>query len=479
MHWEWLAAPDYWAGRLILERLLAVCYLLAFVSTLHQFRPLVGSSGLTPIPRLLARTGFRRTPSLFHLHYSDRFFAVIASIGALLSATVLFGLYDLLPVGAHLACWLLIWLLYLSIVNVGGVWYGFGWESLLLEAGFLAIFLGPSYQTPQLPVLLAFLWLLFRVEFGAGMIKMRSDPCWRELTCLYYHHETQPMPGPFSWFFHHLPKPLHKVEVAASHVTQLIVPFGLFAPQPVANVCAVLVIVTQAWLMASGNFAWLNLITITLGFAALDDSLLPITPPARLTGPPVWFLVTMLGTCAAIVVLSYWPVRNLLSRHQGMNETYNPLRIVNSYGAFGSVTRERHEVVIEGTDDEEPHENSVWQEYRFIGKPGDTDRLPPQVAPYHLRLDWLMWFAAISPGYAATWLPDLVHKLLQGDRATLKLFRHNPFPSAPPANIRVLRYHYRFSTPTERRATGGWWRRRYLSEDMPPMSLARHTGGHR
>src|SRR5690606_7241492 len=136
------------------------------------------------------------------------------------------------------------------------LWYAFGWESLLLEAGFLAIFLGNDSVGPPLLVLLAARWLLFRVEFGAGLIKLRGDPCWRNLTCLYYHHETQPMPGPLSWLFHQLPRPLHRVEAAANHVAQLVVPFGLFAPQPVASVAAGIVIVTQLWLVLSGNFSW-------------------------------------------------------------------------------------------------------------------------------------------------------------------------------------------------------------------------------
>jgi hypothetical protein len=151
-----------------------------------------------------------------------------------------------------MAVWLVLWALYLSIVNVGQTFYGFGWETLLLEAGFLAVFLGPAAQAPPTLVLWLYRWLLFRVEFGAGLIKLRGDRCWRDLTCLDYHHETQPLPGPLSWFFHHLPARLHRVEVLANHATQLVVPFGLFAPQPVAGIAALAIVVTQAWLLISG-----------------------------------------------------------------------------------------------------------------------------------------------------------------------------------------------------------------------------------
>ena len=238
----WFNAPEYWLGRLILERGIAVVYVFAFVAAARQFRALIGEHGLLPVPRYLARQSFRRTPSIFHVHYSDRFFAAVAWLGALLSAAMAVGLAGVLPLWAAVLVWLLLWVLYLSIVNVGQTWYSFGWESLLLETGFLAIFLGNDRVAPPLLAMWLARLLLFRLEFGAGLIKLRGDSCWRDLTCLYYHHETQPMPGPLSWFFHHLPKPLHRVEVVGNHFAQLVVPFGLFAPQPVASIAGAIVV---------------------------------------------------------------------------------------------------------------------------------------------------------------------------------------------------------------------------------------------
>ncbi|MFZ0713812.1 lipase maturation factor family protein, partial [Mycobacterium sp.] len=266
----WLSAPEYWLSRLILERGIAVVYVFAFVAAARQFRALIGERGLLPVPRFLVRHSFARTPSVFHIHYSDRFFATVAWSGAALAAGMAAGLADVVPLGATVPLWLLLWVAYLSIVNVGQTWYSFGWESLLLEMGFLAMFLGNDRIAP--PVLAMWLarLLLFRLEFGAGLIKLRGDSCWRDLTCLYYHHETQPMPGPLSWFFHHLPKPLHRVEAVGNHFAQLVVPFGLFAPQPVAGIAGAIVVVTQLWLVASGNFAWLNWLTILLGCSAID-----------------------------------------------------------------------------------------------------------------------------------------------------------------------------------------------------------------
>ncbi len=284
-----------------------------------------------------------------------------------MSAALLAGADALVPLWAAMLLWLVPWALYLSIVNVGQTWYAFGWESLLLEVGFLGVFLGNDEVAPPVVVLFLLRWVLFRVEFGAGLIKMRGDECWRRLTCLEYHHETQPMPGPLSWFFHHLPRPLHRVEAAANHVTQLVVPFLLFAPQPVASAAAALMIVTQLWLVLSGNFAWLNWITVVL---ALPVVAWPSDPPP-VDDAPLWYVVLVLAVSVLLLALSHAPVRNMLSRRQAMNRSFDPLHLVNTYGAFGTVGRVRHEVVLEGTADEVPREDSGWREYEFKGKPGD------------------------------------------------------------------------------------------------------------
>lgn len=473
----WFSAPDYWLGRMVLERGTAVIYLTAFVAAALQFRALIGEQGMLPVPRYVAERSFWQTPSLFHLRYSDRLFAAACWFGALLSAAVVTGLADLVPLWAAMLMWLTLWLLYLSIVNVRQVWYGFGWESLLLETGFLMIFLGNARVAPPILTLWLLRWLLFRVEFGAGLIKMRGDPCWRNLTCLYYHHETQPMPGPLSWFFHHLPKPLHRIEVAGNHFAQLVVPFGLFAPQPVASIAAAVIIVTQLWLVLSGNFSWLNWLTILLACSAVDQAslaaVLPVPAQPALAGPPLWFTVLVFVLAAAVLILSYWPARNMLSTRQRMNMSFNPFHLINTYGAFGSISRTRHEVVIEGTAEDEITGDTVWQEYEFKGKPGSVRRLPRQWAPYHLRLDWLMWFAAISPGYALPWMTPLLTRLLRNDRPTLKLLRCNPFPDVPPRYVRAQIYQYRFTTFQELRRDHAWWHRTLVGSYVRPMSLGR------
>ena len=472
---DWAADPGAWLARLVFTRGLALVYLVAFVAALRQFRPLIGTDGLTPVPRLLARTGFWQTPSVFHLRWSDGFFAACCWVGIALSTAALVGLADRLPLPGWMALWLLLWALYLSIVNVGQVWYGFGWESLLVEAGFLAVFLGPAHVAPPVLVLWLLRWLLFRLEFGAGLIKMRGDRCWRELTCLAYHHETQPLPNPASWWFHRLSPGLHRVEALANHATQLVVVFGLLAPQPVASVAALVMVVTQGYLIVSGNFAWLNLLTLVIALSVIDGSwyaaVLPVEPPAELSSP-TWFTAATVVLTVVVAGLSVRPVANLLSRRQRMNASHDPLRLVNSYGAFGSVTRVRHEVVLQATDDPSPGPDTVWQDYEFRGKPGDPHRRPPQVAPYHLRLDWLMWFVGIDPGYGRGWLVPLLRKLLAADPATLRLLRSAPFGTTPPAAVRAVMYRYRFTTRAERRATGAWWHREFEYELAGPLSLS-------
>ncbi|MGW7792078.1 lipase maturation factor family protein [Streptomyces tricolor] len=466
---EWFTAPDYWLSRLVLQRALAAVYLVAFLTAALQFRALLGERGMLPIPRFTARVRFRRAPSLFQLHYSDRFFAACAWTGCAVSAALLAEADSALPLWAGILLWLVPWALYLSIVNVGQTWYAFGWESLLLETGFLAAFLGNDEVAPPIVVLFLLRWILFRVEFGAGLIKLRGDACWRKLTCLYYHHETQPMPGPLSWFFHHLPKPLHRVEVAANHVTQLVVPVLLFTPQPIASAAAALMIVTQLWLVLSGNFSWLNWITIVLALSALQlPATAPSVPPA-----PLWYEVLVLAVAALLVFLSHRPVVNMISRRQVMNRSFDPLHLVNTYGAFGSVSRVRYEVVVEGTLDDTPRPDSDWREYAFKGKPGDPRHWPRQFAPYHLRLDWLMWFAALSPGYAGEWFGGLVERLLENDRDTLRLLRRSPFPpDTPPRYVRARLFRYRYTSWRELRETGACWERTFVREYLPPTRLA-------
>ncbi len=472
---EGLYSSDYRLSKFLLQKGLAAIYLIAFINALNQFPALLGENGLLPLRRFLERMDFKKKPSIFHWHYSDRFFKIFATVGIFLSVILLTGLTAGAPFWISMLIWFLLWAMYLSIVNVGVVFYGFGWESMLLEAGFYAIFLGSLYWAAPILVIWIFRWMLFRVEFGAGLIKMRGDQCWRDLTCLNYHHETQPQPNPLSWFFHQLPESLHKTETFFNHLVQLVAIWGLFFPQPVASIAAAFIILSQGYLIVSGNYSWLNWLTIILAFSGFSDGvlggILNVTVPEA-GAVPYYFEVIVIILALLVAYLSIGPVKNMLSSHQKMNFSFNPIHLVNTYGAFGSVTKQRFEIVIEGTSDTQLDEDTEWKEYEFKGKPGDPGRQPPPVSPYHLRLDWQMWFAAMSTSpHRHPWFKALISKLLENNDSTLGLIKNNPFPQRAPEYVRARLFRYKFTTIDEYRATGNWWRREYVRDYLAPQSL--------
>jgi len=465
---------SYWYSRFLLERALASMYLVAFAVAANQVVPLLGRRGLLPIARFVQAVPFRSSPSLFFLSPTDTALRAGAWAGVALSILALTSWPQQRGTVVSAIVWGALWLLYLSFVNVGQIFYGFGWETLLLEAGFLAIFLGGAATAPSMWIIWMYRWLLFRVMFGAGLIKLRGDSCWRDLTCLNYYFETQPIPNPLSWYFHWLPEWVHKSGVAINHFVELIVPFGLFAPQPIAAIAGLFTLVFQGVLIVSGNLSWLNWLTAVLCIVAFDDralSWLPLTPPVLHAPDPI-YRGAIYALAVIVVLLSIAPTMNLLSSSQAMNTSFEPLHLVNTYGAFGSITRERYEIVIEGTDDEALTEATQWKEYEFKGKPGNPMRLPPQIAPYHLRLDWLMWFEAFAPAPRDEWFVGLLRQMLNGDKETLALLAANPFPDRPPRYLRARYYRYRFTTPAERQQTGQWWNRQLAGEYVRPITLA-------
>jgi hypothetical protein len=471
---------NVWWERLLVQRGMAAIYLVAFLSMLQQWKPLLGERGLLPVSETLRGASFWESQSLFAIRYSDRLADAVGWAGTALSAAALLGLTELGPAWLSVAAWLVLWFLYLSLANAGSRFYGFGWESILLEAGFFTAFLGPRWMQPSVLPLLILRWMLFRTEVGAGLIKLRHDPCWRDLTCLYYHYETQPLPNPLSWYFHRVPAWMHRFSALFSHFVQVVVPFALFAPQPFAAFAGGLIILHQLVLIVSGNYSWLNWLTMVLGLTAFSDATLGLGAPVGLLARPVWFAVLLWVVAAGTLALSVQPALNLMTKHQAMNRSYNRWHLVNAYGAFGSVGRTRYEVVLEGTADRVITPATQWLEYGFKAKPGDVQRRPPQIAPWHLRLDWLVWFIPFGIGIGGQgihvrgydrWFVRFVQRLLAGDRGILRLMGTNPFRAQPPAYLRALLYEYRYTTPAEKRATGAWWVRRELGEYLPPVSL--------
>ncbi|XP_065065932.1 lipase maturation factor 1-like [Rhopilema esculentum] len=501
----------YWLTRVLYLRYLAFIYFIAFLVALKQNKQLIGKQGLLPANKFIeqinahfgndVKASFYAVPSLLIFldkESIDTWLDAIAYLGIALSLIVF------ICGGSNILVMVLLWLLYHSLVNVGQRWYSFGWESQLLETGFLAIMFCPlfsmqKYPTDTSPSWVAIYgnrWLIFRIMLGAGLIKIRGDKCWRDLTCMNYHYQTQPVPNPVSYYLHQSPEVIHKIETLGNHFVELVAPFLLFLPRPFRITGGIIQILFQVILIISGNLSFLNWLTILPSLCCLDDKLLlAIFPSSRAkrnvqncqmarganeTDLTKWGKsvrkVYEIMIALLIGYLSIPVVKNLFSSNQAMNTSFDSFRIVNTYGAFGSVTKTRTEVVIQGTRNESiiPDElGGRWHEYEFKCKPGDVKRRPCLISPYHYRLDWLMWFAAFQNYQYNPWLIHLAAKLLANRKEAESLLQHNPFKNGkPPRYVRAEHYLYEFTKiGSQEAARGLWWKRKKIGEYFPIVDL--------
>lgn len=481
------ARPTYWLTRFCILRLLGLVYLVGFLIAALQGMALLGSSGLLPVTAYLTRLethfgsrfeAFLQVPSLFWIDASDGVLLAAAWAGVALSILLVAGWANAIQL-------LVLWALYMSFVHVGQDWYSYGWEIQLLETGFLAAFLCPLLdgrpfprRAPPFAVLVLFRWLAFRIMLGAGLIKIRGDACWRDLTCLIHHYETQPNPHLLSRALHFMPVWFHKGGVVVNHLAELAAPWFVFGPRRARLAAGAFLTAFQGILILSGNLSFLNWLTIVPILACFDDGFLRRVLPRRLheraaraeteSLPSGGQRVAVALLVAVVGLLSVPPVLNLLSPRQAMNTSFNRLNLVNTYGAFGSVGKRRGEIVFEGTDAAVPSDGAAWREYEWKCKPGDPGRRPCLVTPYHYRLDWQIWFAAMSRPSRYPWTVHLVSKLLHNDPGALGLLAGNPFPGAPPRFIRARYYIYEFAPPDD--PSGAWWRRTPAGEWLPPLS---------
>ncbi|XP_078686575.1 lipase maturation factor 1-like isoform X1 [Branchiostoma floridae x Branchiostoma belcheri] len=508
-----LETGTYWLTRIVFLRSLGLIYFVAFLVALHQNKQLLGTDGLLPahlyLQRVQQHAAADHTQSTWSLVPSllwwvdwerdlDLWLDRLAYLGAALSFIVMVtGCANMVMMAA-------LWALYHSIVNIGQRWYSFGWESQLLETGFLAIFFCPLLTLhplprrtpPSLVVIWGYRWLIFRIMLGAGLIKIRGDQCWRDLTCMNYHYQTQPVPNPLSYYLHQTPEAMHKFETLSNHFIELVAPWFIFLTRPFRFTCGFLQILFQVVLILSGNLSFLNWLTILPSICSFDDAHLACLFPSWRGGTkwqvaqiqqeensgraptPSWGQlvrrVVHVSLAGLLVYLSLPVVQNLLSPRQAMNTSFDPLRLVNTYGAFGSITKERTEVIFQGTYAANPTDPSaVWEEYEFKCKPGNVTRRPCLISPYHYRLDWLMWFAAFQNYNYNNWLVHLAAKLLVNDPGAESLIAHNPFHGKqPPRFIRAEHYKYSYTKIGSNAAKEGkWWKRRKMGEYLPPVSL--------
>ena len=482
--------PEYFITRFVLLRILGFVYFFAFISLATQVIPLIGENGILPAKNFLEAfrfdskiDAFFHLPTIFWFRISDSMLLALAWAGVIISFIVMIGF-------ANAPVMLVLWILYMSFVHVGQLFYSYGWEIQLLETGFLAIFLCPLLDMRPFPknapstfVIWLFRWLAFRIHLGAGLIKIRGDSCWRDLTCLYYHYETQPIPNPLSPWFHFMPKWFHKLGVLWNHFIELIVPFFIFSPGILRWIAGILMISFQFILILSDNLSFLNWITIVPVIACFDDNFFRKIMPKFITSKAEyasahkricrpqkiisWILVVMIS------LLSIPVVQNLFSSGQVMNTSFGNWDVVNTYGAFGSVGKFRHELVLEGTAEEILTPETAWKAYEFKAKPTDIYRKLPIIAPYQSRIDWQIWFAAMERPEQNPWLVHLIWKLLDNDKDALSLLAGNPFPEKSPKYIRVEYYIYRFAPPDGK--SKAVWKREYIGQWLPPLS--RETNG--
>ncbi|MFZ5494898.1 MAG: lipase maturation factor family protein [Verrucomicrobiota bacterium] len=477
--------PGFSTAADLFLRTLAVVYFTAFASFWWQWRGLVGPEGLLPaqdyldaVRQQFGAARWWRVPTLCWVFGAGWFLHVLCATGLALSV-VLF-LRILPPV-----CLALLWLCYLSLAPAGQDFLNFQWDTLLLETGLLAILLSPwglrVRGRPEPPRLARWLlwWLLFRLMFMSGLVKLTSgDETWRNLTALTFHYETQPLPTWIGWWLHQMPVWFHRLSCAAMFAVELAGPGLLFGPRWLRHPAALAQIALQALIALTGNYTFFNLLTAALCLLFLDDGwwarwlrLKPATTETARTLPrPV-----LLGVAAVLFPASLWTTAPSLFTgvrwpdwYLEVYRTVSAARSVNSYGLFRVVTQTRPEIILEGSDD-----GREWKPYGFKWKPGDLARRPAFVAPHQPRLDWQLWFAALAHPRREPWVHNLCVHLLRGTPAVTALLGDNPFPDRPPRHVRAVLFEYRFTTPEEKARTGRWWRREPVDYYFPALSLKR------
>jgi predicted DCC family thiol-disulfide oxidoreductase YuxK len=458
-------------------RLLGAIYLIAFASFGVQAPGLIGSRGILPageflnaVHESLGTAAYWNVPTLLWLNGSDASLRTVWIVGVGLSLLLLLGANARVIRVALFA-------LYLSLDTAGQIFMSYQWDALLLEAGFLAVFLGSEVVIVKL-----FRWLLCRLMFLSGAVKLLSgDPTWRHLGALPVHYQTQPLPTPLAWYFYQLPDWFQRFSVGFVFFVELLVPLFVLAPRRIRLFAGLAITLLQLLIFLTGNYAFFNPLTIALCLFVLDDAALDHVLPKGLLarirsqvhsgGRTVWrFTACGLVAVFVLFVTGFEMVGELAGYHWAPTESViravGPFEIVNTYGLFAVMTTTRPEIIVEGSND-----GMSWLPYEFRYKPGDLTRAPIWVQPHQPRLDWQMWFAALGNYQADPWILDFLTRLLEGQAEVLRLLGHNPFPDAPPRYVRALVYDYRFATPAERRASGDWWKREFRKSYVPQVSL--------
>ena len=469
---------EYRAVIRLFLRLLGLVYLAAFTSIGVQIVGLAGEQGILPVGEMLQRAqgelgvqAYWHYPTLFWISHGDWALRGVALAGGLFSLALLFGRWVRVSL-------ILLFVLYLSLFHAGQLFMNFQWDYLLLEAGFLAIFLPGGSRV----VIWLFRWLLFRLRFLSGLSKLVSqDPTWAGFTALNHYFETQPLPHIGAWYAHQLPEWVLKTGVGVVFFVELVVPFMMLLPRRFRLFAAGATVAMQLLIMLTSNHNYFNLLTIVLCLFLIDDRALRRmtpgwlrqAPPGAADAPPRRHGGGVTGALAlslvlVVVVVSAGQMAGFFRRTPpvawvgAVEEAVWPFRIVNRYHVFPTIREARIELEVEGAGPD-----GVWKPYRFAFKPGDIDQVTPVVIPHQPRLDWMMWFVPMGHPLNLYWFDRFLQRLRENAPEVTALLAENPFVERPPDALRVQVYRYRFVDPFERAAGGAWWTREYLGPFVP------------
>ncbi len=461
--------PEFELSAWLLLRCLALIYLAAFASLYVQIAGLAGPDGILSFERLLDRAyrtegwlAWLQLPNLFWFNASALALKAAALAGCVFSLLLLFNRWSQLSS-------IMLFVLYLSLYHAGQIFLSFQWDTLLLEAGFLAMFL---VSGPTLWLILLYEWLLFRFRFMSGLSKLLSgDPSWSDFSALQHYFETQPLPHFGAWYAHQLPAWLHQVGVGFTLFTELLVPFLIFMPRGWRITAALITIFMQVLIIATSNHAFVNLLVIALCILLLDDRIIRRLLPTWLhnSGSNNSYQPGLLKSALSLVFGLLIVFVSTTAFYMYASRSFLPEPVMkldhwtqrwgigHIYHIFPTMQTSRQELIIQGS-----HDGTDWQDYEFKFKPGAVSEKPGFIVPHHPRLDWMMWFVPTQSGRQLQWFRQFQNQLKKGSPAVLGLLAHNPFPDKPPRFLRVQAYNYQFSTPQELETTGDWWQRDYI-----------------
>jgi lipase maturation factor 1 len=485
------AASDRFIPRWLFLRALGLIYFSAFYSLVFQIRGLIGPEGILPADGYLQAVAqnfghFSRlwyAPTLLWLSSGSPMLVALCWTGMVGSVLLVLNIWPRGMLAIAFVC-------FLSFVSAAQDFSGYQSDGMLLEAGFLSLFLAPpgfrpglgTAHPPQRASLFLLLWEWFRIYFESGVVKLASgDPQWRHFTAMDEYYQNGPLPTWIGWYVQHLPHWFHAASVFATLATELGLVWMMFLPRRWRIALFFIVTAWQIPVILTANYTFLNYLVLCLGILLVDDRFFSRVLPravepehsAESTVQPIRFAYRTLKLSLSALILTWifyvttaemiWifgraplPTTPVVA--------LEPFRIANQYGLFAVMTRGRYEIEFQGSND-----GQTWVSYPFRYKPQDLNKRPGLYAPYQPRLDWNLWFASLGSWREYPIVPNTEVRLLENAKDVLALFAGNPFPSAPPEQIRAVIWQYWFTSMSEKRTSGLWWRRQYLGLYGPTL----------